>query len=299
MVKIQAYFTFVLLMTSQVVMGQKVLIKELVDSFYAAMEQKDTVVLEDIMHPDCRIFSTLNKNGQPRVEALQKASLLGFMKRAIDKKYIYHQKRWTYDIQIEDNLATSRSEYTLFTGKVPVVSHCGVAVFTLFQKSVGTWQILNISDTRREEDCLVAMTALQQEQVVDSLLDAWHRAAAQSVRSDYTRLLADNVVYARPDSIQYYPSDGVKGWLSTYFEQLYRWQLRPLQRKLYVSPNTDLVWFEEQLESTVGRFRATGILYLHLDGWKLQYYALNRLIPVSLVPKLSKLVEKSTKKNKN
>jgi truncated hemoglobin YjbI len=30
-------------MTSQVVIGQKVLIKELVDSFYAAMEQKDTV----------------------------------------------------------------------------------------------------------------------------------------------------------------------------------------------------------------------------------------------------------------
>ena len=291
---------FVLLWITQVSIAQdKNAIKECVDLFYTAMEAKDTVVLERIMHPDCQVFSTLNKGGQSRVEMLRKASLLGFMKRAIDKNYIYKQKLWTYDIQIEANLATLRAEYTPFTGKVPKVSHCGVTLFTLFRKAPFNWVILNISDTRHRDNCLESATVKVQEQLVDSLLDDWHQAAELTSIDAYLALFSESALYCRADAGQRYDKKGLAKYLSLTFKQEENKQFQPLQRQIYFSPNARMLWFEEHLDTKEGPFRATGIMQVDAGKWKLEYYALSRLLPPSLVPKLTKLVEKSLQKSKN
>ena len=121
--------------------------------FIKSLELKDTTMLNQIMHPECVIYSTLEKDAQPAIEAIKKMSLMDYMRRAIKKNYQYREDLSNIQIDIRDNLATVKTDYKMYFGKEMSLKHCGVNVFVMGLNKDNKWLILSIADTRVFEDC--------------------------------------------------------------------------------------------------------------------------------------------------
>jgi len=264
---------------------------KVIDNFFVAMESKDTVALDSLMHPQCMLFSTLTKNGAPLVEPLRKASFLGFMRRAIDKKYIYDERLWTYDVSKEDNLATVWTEYTLFTGKENTVSHCGVNIFTLARMSATKWVITNITDTRRKENCIEEATVTQNEDAIHKLMNAWHHAAATADEDVFYGTMTEDGIYLGTDASERWLRDELRTWAKSAFERDTAWAFTPSKREIYFSDNQKTAWFEESLDTWMGECRGSGVLVKIGREWKLKHYDLAVMVPNDLVKDFISLVE--------
>ena len=262
-----------------------------VDAFFVAMEAKDTVALDSLMHPLSMIFSTLTKDGKPRVEPLRKASFLGFMRRAIDKKYIYDERLWTYEISKEDNLATVWTEYTMFTGKEMKLTHCGVNIFTLVRMPEGNWVISNISDTRRKDNCIEEQSIEKNETLVHKLMNDWHHAAEVADEDVFFGSMTKEAIYLGTDASERWLRDELREWSKTYFDRDTAWAFTPTKRQVYFSNNQRTAWFEESLDTWMGTCRGSGVLIKTAEGWKISHYDLSIMIPNQLVSDFLTLVE--------
>ena len=187
-------------------------ITKVVDAFFVAMEQQDTLSLDELMHDQCVLFTTLTHNGTPRIEAIPKASFLAYMKRVITKKYVYDERLWNYDVSQDDNLAIVWTEYTMFTGVENQLSHCGVNVFTLGKSATGTWVITNITDTRRKENCITEETAVQNEAMVEKVLNDWHQASATADGAAFFGAMTADAVYLGTDASERWLRNELKEW---------------------------------------------------------------------------------------
>lgn len=268
-------------------------IRAVIDGFFVAMEAKDTIGLDSLLHEQCIIFSTLtDANGQPQVEVLRKASLMGFMRRAQIKKYIYHEQLWNYNISREDNLATAWTEYTMFTGAPAEVSHCGVNTFTLAQTALGKWQIIHIADTRRKKNCQTEGEVVLHNEAVNQHLDQWHKAAATADEEAFYGAMAPDCIYLGTDASERWLRDELRDWAKFAFEREVAWAFTPSNRQLYWSDNQRVVWFEEMLDTQMGTCRGSGVLVREGEGWTIKHYDLAIMVPNDLVKDFLKLVEK-------
>ena len=267
-------------------------IREVIDSFFVAMEAKDTLVLDRLLHDQCIIFSTMNnKDGEPQIEVLRKVSLLGFMRRAMIKGYVYHEQLWNYNINIEDNLATAWTEYTLFAGEPSKVSHCGVNTFTLAKTAAGYWQIIHLADTRRRDNCLEEGTVTTQTEAVNKHLDNWHKAAATADEEAFYGAMAEDCIYLGTDASERWLRDELREWAKFAFEREVAWAFTPSKRQLYWSDNQRVVWFEEMLDTQMGTCRGSGVLIKEGTGWTIKHYDLAIMVPNDLVDDFLQLVE--------
>ncbi|BDS09743.1 nuclear transport factor 2 family protein [Aureispira anguillae] len=264
---------------------------QVVDRFFVAMEAKDTVVLDSIMHDECILFSTLTRNGVPIIEPLRKASFLGFMGRAIQKKYVYDEQLWSYEVSREDNLATVWTEYTLFTGKENTVSHCGVNIFTLAKNKAQKWVITNITDTRRKTDCIEEKTPLENKDLINQLLNDWHQASTTANADAFFGAMTADCIYLGTDASERWLRDELRTWANFAFERDTAWAFTPSKREIYFSDNQKIAWFEEMLATQMGTCRASGVL-CKVDGtWKIKHYDLAIMVPNDLIKDFMKLVE--------
>jgi len=265
-------------------------ITKVVDAFFVATEQQDTLALDELMHDQCVLFTTLTHNGTPRIEAVPKASFLAYMKRVIKKKYVYDERLWNYDISQEDNLVTVWTEYTMFVGKENQLSHCGVNVFTLGKSEKGTWVITNITDTRRKENCLTEETAGQNEAMVEKVLNDWHQASATADAAAFFGAMTADGVYLGTDASERWLRDELKDWSKFAFERDTAWAFTVSNREVYLSENQKMAWFEELLDTDMGVCRASGVLSKVGGVWKIKHYDLAIMVPNDLVNDFKKLV---------
>lgn len=265
---------------------------KVVDDFFVAMEAKDTVGLDSLMHPHCMLFSSLTKDGKPRIEPLHKASLMGFMKRAMAKKYVYDERLWTYEVSREDNLATVWTEYTLFTGKEPQVSHCGVNIFSLAKTTTNKWVIVSITDTRRKENCIEEATPVTNKEQINTVLDNWHKASATADEDAFFGAMTEDGIYLGTDASERWLRDELRKWAKFAFEREVAWAFTSSKRQIYFSDNQKTAWFEEMLDTQMGVCRGSGVLTKIGGEWKIRHYDLSIMVPNDLVKDFMTLVEK-------
>ena len=270
-------------------------LREVVDAFFVAMENKDTTALDSLLHPQCIIFSTTPNH---QVEVLRKVTFLGFMRRAIAKNYQYDEQLWSFQVSREDNLATVWAEYTMFVPAPPTVSHCGVNTFTLAQTAPGRWQIINLADTRRQDNCLTAPTDSTAVAQVHRFMNDWHLAAATADETVFFGLMAEDAIYLGTDASERWLRDELRTWSAEYFKRDKAWDFKPYNRQLYWSDNQRMVWFEEMLDTWMGTCRGSGVLVRQGAGWVLKHYDLAVMVPNDVIKDFIQLVETQEKPTK-
>jgi len=244
-----------------------------VDSLFEAMRQGDSSLVHRLFAPGARLQTTfVNRDGSSR---LVTGNLHRFLNAVASSDPGQLDERiWSYDVRLDDPLATVWTEYTLFMeGEL---SHCGVNAFQLFRSDAG-WRITQITDTRRQGNCRTRPP--RESAAIDSLLDDWHRAAATADEERFFGSMTSDGIYLGTDPSERWTRDEMRDWAAEYFQRDTAWAFTPRTRKIHLSANRQMAWFDELLDTWMGACRGSGVLRKTSDGWKIAHYNLALTVP--------------------
>lgn len=114
---------------------------------------------------------------------------------------------------------------------------------------------------------------------IDSLTNAWHRAASASEITPYLEAMDSFSVFIGTDISEIWQKDKFAKFATPYFKQGKGWDFEVLQRNCYVAEQQNIVWFDESLNTWMGLCRGSGVWEKTSGTWKLKQYVLSVAIP--------------------
>lgn len=119
---------------------------------------------------------------------------------------------------------------------------------------------------------------------INSVLDAYHHAAAESDWDRYFSLMSDDGVFLGTDAEERWPKEIFR----QYAAGRNGWVYHSRERNINLTPDGNSAWFDELLDSAnYGTSRGTGILIKTANGWKISQYHLTFPIPNELAEKMT------------
>lgn len=272
----------------QVSSSDKDTIIQVIQQFFDGMRQNDSAMVHHTLSPDILMFTTLtDKKGQPRMVANDAKKFLAAVGQPKNINETWDEKIWSYDVRIDGLLANAWTEYSFFYGGK--LLHCGVNNFQLFKTARG-WKIVNITDTRRKENCTTSADA-----TINVLLDQWHKAAATADEDVFFGSMTADAVYIGTDASERWLRDEMKTWSAPFFELDTAWSFTPYDRHIAYSEDGKLAWFDELLDTWMGVCRASGVVVLTTEGWKIKHYHLSIAVPNEAVNDYLDILKKQPK----
>ncbi len=122
-----------------------------------------------------------------------------------------------------------------------------------------------------------------QQSVISSFLDDFHRAAANADFDGYFSRFATEGIFMGTDAGERWTVSAFKDYARDSFSRGQGWTYLPLERHINISDQGEVAWFDEILTNTrLGRCRGTGVLTKVDGAWKISHYSLTLLIPNSI-----------------
>ncbi len=271
---------FTLSLNAQVVSDAAII--QPIQQLFDGMRLGDSAMVRAVFLPAATLESAFtDRSGKPQ---LKSGSIDQFV-QAIGEPHeeVWDEKIWSYEIKQDGRMASVWTEYTFYVGEK--MSHCGVNAFQLFNGANG-WKIKNIMDTRRRENCQE-----DPKVVLDQLMDAWHKAAAEGDEEVFFDSMGDEAIYIGTDATERWRKKEFEAWSKKYFDRDSAWDFTPIERAIYFSKNKEVAWFNETLNTWMGVCRGSGVIE-KVDGvWKLQHYHLAMTIPNEKVEAVLKLMK--------
>jgi hypothetical protein len=289
----QIFLFFLLITTANPTFGQKskpseeVAVKAAIDQLFEGMRTMDSLKIRAVIYSKATLKTAfVDENGNPK---LHSESIEDFIKSVgSSHKGIYDEKIWSYDIKIDGGLATAWTEYSFYLDKE--LLHCGVNAFELLKSDKG-WKIIDITDTRRTDNCKA-----EPKYVINEMIDNWHRAAATADEDVFFGSMTEDCVYIGTDKSERWLREEMKVWSAAFFKRDKAWDFKPIEREVYLSDDGKLAWFNETLNTWMGVCRSSGVVALVDDEWKLKQYHLSVTVPNDVVKDFIELVKKYEEK---
>lgn len=128
---------------------------------------------------------------------------------------------------------------------------------------------------------------------INAMLDDWHDAAADADESRYFAAMAPEFVFLGTDATERWDVAAFREFAHPYFAKGKAWTFKPRDRHVILSPNGDVAWFDEKLDSaTYGECRGTGVARKVGDAWKVAHYNLTIPIPNDLAKTVVEMIRK-------
>jgi hypothetical protein len=252
--------------------AQEALIRARVDEMFQGMYAGDTARLRTCFIPGATFYTySFDSKGNPRAKGETLADFLRGV--SITGESQMEERLVGWQCLIDDGIASVWTPYEFyFEGKF---SHCGVNNFQLIRVH-GDWKISQITDTRRRTDCHSRETTTV---MLDSLINAWHHAAAVADENAFFGFMAEDGIYIGTDATERWLRDELRVWSQKYFAGESAWDFKPLSRTIRYEPGSRVAWFDELLDTWMGTCRSTGILEIRAGQWKLIHYHLSIAVP--------------------
>ncbi len=265
--------------------SDKEMVISIVQKMFDSMRDADTVGLSEIFHPDATLMRTFNdKNGDPRLSGGGIQSFITGVGKA--PKNALDEKIWSYDVRIDQNLATVWTDFTFYyNGKM---SHCGVNTFQLFKSDEG-WKIFSITDTKRTDGCITEQSFA--ETAVDAMLTEWHQAATNAYADTYFGLMTDDSYFIGTDASERWNRSEFQSFAKGAFKEAPAWDFKLLERNIEMDEDKNRVWFDEKLDTWMGICRGSGVAVNTPEGWKIKHYVLSVTIPNDKVRAVKQLID--------
>lgn len=136
-------------------------------------------------------------------------------------------------------------------------------------------------------------------QEIDSLLTAWHHAAAVADEKTYFNAMSDDFVFLGTDATERWNKKEFLEWSAKFFQRDSAWVFSARMRHITISEDGKFAWFDELLDSkSYWPTRGSGVLTRTKDGWKLRQYNMALTIPNECVSAIRPIVKKFFKKKK-
>lgn len=122
-------------------------------------------------------------------------------------------------------------------------------------------------------------TTDEQKKEINTLLDNWHAAAAETNFNAYFDRISEGGIYIGTDATENWTKKEFEVWAKPYFEKGQAWSFTALERNIYFSEDEGLVWFDELLDTQMKICRGSGVLEKVGGEWKIKHYVLSVTVP--------------------
>jgi hypothetical protein len=127
-------------------------------------------------------------------------------------------------------------------------------------------------------------------QQVNAFVDEWHDDAAHA-RPAYFDKIAPDGVYIGTDKNELWHKDAFRTWSKKYFDRKSAWVFKTIKRNVYASPDKQIVWFDELLDTTMGVCQSTGVLRKTATGFEVEHYQLSMAVPNEVASQVTKTIK--------
>ena len=139
----------------------------------------------------------------------------------------------------------------------------------------------------------VAMVSQTKEtNQVNTILNQWHKAAADAKFDNYMNALTPDARYIGTDATENWSKQEFIAFAKPYFDKGKAWSFSVLQRNIYISKDRKTAWFDELLDTQMKICRGSGILIKSGKNWKIQHYVLSMTVPNNNSDEVIKIKEK-------
>jgi uncharacterized protein YihD (DUF1040 family) len=121
--------------------------------------------------------------------------------------------------------------------------------------------------------------AQNEESSIHTLLNHWHKAAAEANYDSFFNALTDDAIYIGTDATENWNKEAFQTFSKPYFDKGKAWNFKPLERHIYFSADEKTAWFDELLDTWMKMCRGSGVLIKIGNEWKIKHYVLSMTIP--------------------
>jgi ketosteroid isomerase-like protein len=127
---------------------------------------------------------------------------------------------------------------------------------------------------------------IQSKKEINSVLDAWHKAAGKADFDTYFGLMTNDGVFIGTDATENWQNQAFKEFSKPYFDRGKAWKFTAVERNIYVNDTNDFAWFDELLDTQMKLCRGSGVLKKVNGSWKIAHYVLSIAVPNENVDEL-------------
>jgi len=141
---------------------------------------------------------------------------------------------------------------------------------------------------------LIAQTKKERKEIVSKVnqtLNNWHKFAAASDFENYFDLMDKNAVFVGTDSTEVWTKKEFMQYAKPHFKKKKAWKFTPTGRHIYFGVNPKIVWFDELLNTWMGKCRGSGVLVNKNGKWLIKHYVLSLTIPNDKLGLLKKILD--------
>ncbi|NNF27462.1 MAG: hypothetical protein HKN73_09600 [Gemmatimonadetes bacterium] len=116
-----------------------------VERLFEAMRTNDGDLAASVFHPEARL-------GRATEDGIGFSGVDGFVERiGQPKDQVWDEPIWDWEVQVEGRLGQMWTKYAFYLGET--FSHCGIDAIQLYRSDDAGWQITQLVDTSRQDDC--------------------------------------------------------------------------------------------------------------------------------------------------
>ena len=118
-----------------------------------------------------------------------------------------------------------------------------------------------------------------QKATVNSVLDSWHKNAAETKFNAYFDAMTENSIFIGTDATENWNKAAFMKFSRPYFEKGKAWNFTAIERNIYFGKDDKTAWFDELLNTQMKICRGSGVLVKVGNEWKIVHYVLSMTIP--------------------
>ncbi len=126
---------------------------------------------------------------------------------------------------------------------------------------------------------ITQLSFAQDKQAINTMLDNWHKAAADVQFDNYFSYITDDAIYIGTDATENWNKKQFQAFAKPYFDKGSAWSFTALERNIYFSKDGKMAWFDELLNTQMKICRGSGVLVKVKNTWKIKHYVLSMTVP--------------------
>jgi hypothetical protein len=121
---------------------------------------------------------------------------------------------------------------------------------------------------------------------INAFVDEWHQDAAHA-RPAYFDKIASDGIYIGTDKTERWTREAFRTWAQPAFARPVAWAFTPLHRHVNFTPNRQMIWFDEQVRSSMGLLQASGVMRPTPASFEIVHYQLSIAVPNEVIPEVT------------